>query len=329
MGWGWLNIRHVAQLVASGTFIWPMLVGGLLLGVGFIISGYCPGTSLVSAASGGVDGLLAFVGVIIGSVVFGMVQPAIAGFYQSGDQGQLFIYDLLGVAPAVVACAVAVIAIGCFLGAEKVEKYVTEAFLNQPYQPMAKRPRRFALTSFAIASVAGLSLLVVPVGTRATEAGAVAKAALPMDVLVLAQRVLDEPWQLRIIDLRPEVAFLESRIPGSENASAESLSSLGLKFSAGIKDLVLVDDGASASPPEAALEYPGRVFWLKDGFAAWQRFALEVPTPPAGDASEGQFARYRFQSAVHSALTGAAAPPPPKKTTKFQPPPKRKAGGCS
>ena len=172
-------------------------------------------------------------------------------------------------------------------------------------------------------------LFFVPVGTRDTEAGAVAKAAHAMDVLVLAQRMLDEPWQVRIIDLRPEEAFLESRIPGSENASAESLSSLGLQYSAGIKDLVLVADGASASPPDAALEYPGRVFWLKDGFAAWQRFALDEPTPPAGDASEAQFARYRFQSAVHSAVTGAAAPPPPKKPTKFQAPPKRKAGGCS
>ena len=86
-GLGLVDIRHVAQLVVSGTFIWPMLVGGLLLGVGFIISGYCPGTSLVSAASGGVDGLLAFVGVIIGSVLFGMVYPAIADFLSEWRSG--------------------------------------------------------------------------------------------------------------------------------------------------------------------------------------------------------------------------------------------------
>ncbi len=70
--------RHqprVASWWSASTFLWPMLVGGLLLGVGFIISGYCPGTSLVAAASGAVDGMLAFVGVVIGSVLFGMAYP--------------------------------------------------------------------------------------------------------------------------------------------------------------------------------------------------------------------------------------------------------------
>ena len=42
-----------------------LALGGLLLGAGFIISGYCPGTSMVSAASGNVDGFVTFSGVIV------------------------------------------------------------------------------------------------------------------------------------------------------------------------------------------------------------------------------------------------------------------------
>jgi hypothetical protein len=327
-GLGWVDLLNLGQWVVSGTFIWPMLVGGLLLGAGFIISGYCPGTSLVAAASGALDGLLAFVGVVLGSVLFGVVYPAISGFYLCGDQGQVFIYQWLDIPPAFVALAVTAMAIGCFLGAEKVEKYVTETFFRKPYEAAAQPPRRFAFASFALVSALGLVLFLVPVGTRATEADTVTKTGLPVDVEGLARRILDEPWNVRIIDLRPEQAFLDKRIPGSENATVENLPEMGLQYSSGIQDLVLVAEGDLVSLPAAALEYPGQVFWLKNGFGAWKQFALDDPEPPAASANEQQIANYRFQSAVHSAVTGGAAPPPPK-PTKFKAPPKRKAGGCS
>ena len=328
-GLGLVEITSLSRLVVSNTFIWPMLVGGLLLGVGFIVSGYCPGTSLVSAASGHIDGLLTFAGVVVGSVLYGAVHPLLAGFHASGAQGQIFIYDLLGVPPAVVAVGVAVMAIGCFLGAEKVERYVTQRFLQTSYDAAPARSRRFALASFGIVGVAGLVLMVVPVGSRATQANPLAKTAQSVDVETLAKRILDEPWKLRVIDLRSEEAFLEQRIPGSEHATPVGLADLGLQYSLGIKDLVLVADQQLSQIPAAALTYPGRVYVLRDGFAAWQRFALDEPALPAADASEAALAAYRFQSAVHAAITGVAAPPPPQKSTKFQAPPQRKAGGCS
>ena len=328
-GLGLADFGHVARLAASNTFIWPMLVGGLLLGVGFIVSGYCPGTSLVSAASGHYDGMLAFAGVIIGSVLFGFAYPLIADFYVSGAQGQIFFYEVLGVPPAVVAIAVVIMAVGCFVGADKVEKIVTERFLHRPVDPQSPAPRRFAFASFGVVGLAGLAMLVVPVGARETASTEVQSTARPISVQALAGRILDEPWKLRIIDLRPEQAFIESRIPGSENSTAEGLSELGLQYSRGIKDLVLVGADDLPELPAAAAAYPGQVLLLQGGFEAWRRFALAEPTLPASDASEQQLAAYRFQAAVHSAVTGVVAPPPPKSTVKFKAPPKRSGGGCS
>ena len=34
------------------TYLWPGIVGGLIMGVGFIVGGFCPGTSLVAMATG-------------------------------------------------------------------------------------------------------------------------------------------------------------------------------------------------------------------------------------------------------------------------------------
>jgi uncharacterized membrane protein YedE/YeeE len=86
-GLGAIDLRALAEGAASATYIGPMIVGGLLLGAGFIISGYCPGTSLVASASGNVDGMVALFGIVVGSVLYGEIYPLIEGFHSSGDQG--------------------------------------------------------------------------------------------------------------------------------------------------------------------------------------------------------------------------------------------------
>ncbi len=40
------------------TYLWPGIVGGLIMGVGFIIGGFCPGTSLVGLATGKLDAIV-------------------------------------------------------------------------------------------------------------------------------------------------------------------------------------------------------------------------------------------------------------------------------
>lgn len=58
------------------TYFAPQFIGGILFGIGFIVGGYCPGTSCAAAAVGRGDAL-AFLG--------GMA-AGIAVFYSSGEQ---------------------------------------------------------------------------------------------------------------------------------------------------------------------------------------------------------------------------------------------------
>jgi uncharacterized membrane protein YedE/YeeE len=122
---GLLDLRAVT--INYPTFLWPMIVGGLLVGAGFVVSGYCPGTSVVAAASGKLDGAFTIIGVIAGTVVYAELQPALGGFHDSGKLGSVFLYALLGLPPLVLALLVAVVAVLTFKGAGKIEALVARA----------------------------------------------------------------------------------------------------------------------------------------------------------------------------------------------------------
>ena len=92
-----IGVLDLALITVPETFLWPQLVGGLLLGAGFIVSGYCPGTGVVAIASGNLDGVAAIGGIMLGSLAFGFGYGPLEGFYKSGAMGVVRIDRLLGV----------------------------------------------------------------------------------------------------------------------------------------------------------------------------------------------------------------------------------------
>ena len=328
-GLGLADLSAISASAVSFTYIWPQLVGGVLLGVGFIISGYCPGTSAVATASGNIDGAVAFVGVILGSVLFGEVysaSEAVRMFHASGNQENLFLYDLLGLPPSVLALGITVMAIGMFLGGEQVERLMAKKRgEDAPDHALAARPRKLAFSGMGVVAVLGLA-------TLAMEGRPTAAAAKKAEVIAqhdLARRVIDEPWTLRILDMRAKKACEKKRIPGAECTPPKALKGLGLPYTAGERDLILVSDAKLAKLPEPAANYPGRVMVLDGGFDGWRAYALTQPAAPKAGADAAAMDEYRFRSGLYSVLTGVKPPPPPKPAggVKFVPKKKKKGGG--
>ncbi|HEV2720752.1 MAG TPA: YeeE/YedE thiosulfate transporter family protein [Thermoanaerobaculia bacterium] len=193
-GLGLTNLREISESIASFTFIGPMLVGGFVLGVGFIVSGYCPGTSVVAAASGNVDGAITVAGVVTGTFIYSklLLIPAFQHFHESGDHGSWFLYDVIKVPPALIAAAVAAMAILAFIGAEKVESMMGGA-------RTAARVRRFAFATILGAALLSGGQALLPVPVRAQERQA-RVPALHGDEL--RRTAIETPWLARGVDTR-------------------------------------------------------------------------------------------------------------------------------
>lgn len=112
---GWLP---AGSIFIPTTFFWAILTGGMLLGAGMALGGYCPGTSAVALGTGRLDSVFFIVGMVLGTGLFAAVYEPIKGFYEAaqGPQAQT-LNALLGIPVwAVLAILVIVGALGFALG---------------------------------------------------------------------------------------------------------------------------------------------------------------------------------------------------------------------
>ncbi|WP_340113422.1 YeeE/YedE thiosulfate transporter family protein [Maribellus mangrovi] len=118
---GWLDLSKIFILP---TYLGPMIVGGIIMGFGFIIGGYCPGTSFTGIAIGKLDALLFTVGLYLGIMVFSLAFPLLGDFYNSGSMGNVTLTELTGIPAPYFAMAFTVVALAAFWGTMFIEKRV-------------------------------------------------------------------------------------------------------------------------------------------------------------------------------------------------------------
>ena len=116
-----LGVLDLELIDLTPTFWWPQIVGGLLLGVGFVVGGYCPGTSVAACATGRGDALLFALGILGGSWAFSEAYPLLEAFFLSGERGALTLPEALGLPRGVLVVVVVLTALAGFWAAEKVE----------------------------------------------------------------------------------------------------------------------------------------------------------------------------------------------------------------
>jgi hypothetical protein len=124
LGLFFLDVLRILPLSSVGvldTYLWAQLAGGLLFGAGFIIGGWCPGTSIVGLVSGKVDAALFIFGLVVGSTMFTLGYETLAPLQNAGARGPLLLHDVFGVSSGVMVFAVAIFAVGAFWAVGRIE----------------------------------------------------------------------------------------------------------------------------------------------------------------------------------------------------------------
>lgn len=118
----WVGYLDLSMVYLVPTYWKAQIVGGLVLGVGFVVGGYCPGTSVVSMATGRLDGLTYVLGVAAGTLAYAVAAPSLQGLYTAGSMGTKTLPQALHLSHGVVVFAVVLMAVAGFAGASWVER---------------------------------------------------------------------------------------------------------------------------------------------------------------------------------------------------------------
>jgi hypothetical protein len=119
----WAGVLDLSLVYLVPTFWVAQVAGGLLLGVGFVVGGYCPGTSLAATATGKLDGLVFVLGFAAGTLGFAVAFPLLKGLYAAGSLGARTLPQVLGIPHGVLAFGVVLMAVAGFAGATGVERW--------------------------------------------------------------------------------------------------------------------------------------------------------------------------------------------------------------
>jgi hypothetical protein len=91
---GWMNL---SELYIEPTNFAAQALGGLVFGAGFIIGGYCPGTSVAAVVTGRQDGMAFALGMLGGVTAYAELTPGIETWIKAGSLGEMTLPSITGI----------------------------------------------------------------------------------------------------------------------------------------------------------------------------------------------------------------------------------------
>ncbi len=200
---GWLDLE---QVFIDPTFFGPGILGGFILGIGMIVGGYCPGTSLVASSNFKLDGMAFVAGLFLGIFAFGETVPDFWNFFQlSGAHGTYTLDQWLGASKGMTALLVTVMALSAFWGVSRLEAA----------RALGATPSPGARIGAGVLVLASLGLLIVPQPGLDAKIhrlepelnGLLRQRAVQIDPAELIDLMHNNQVKLVILDVRDESDF--------------------------------------------------------------------------------------------------------------------------
>ena len=207
------------------TFLWSAIIGGLIMGLGFVVGGFCPGTSICSAAIGKIDALVFIGGTFLGVLIFMEGYPLFEALYKAKDLGIPLIYDTLGIPQAWFAFIMVVFALLAFWATTLIEKRVNG--IQPAIVPVTPRSLGFAVVGILLA----ISVFFLPeprsdLARKLEDPAFVANYAVnlaPQDKFALCLLKTRECDELEIFDFRSPEDYRKRSLPRSRPFTYDNL----------------------------------------------------------------------------------------------------------
>lgn len=117
-----LGLIDMGIVYINDFYMTSAIIGGVIMGAGFIIGGFCPGTSVCAAAIGKIDAMFFIGGSLLGILIFGETYRLWEELYNSQHLGSIKLSDTIGIKDGILALIVILAAILMFWLGEKAEK---------------------------------------------------------------------------------------------------------------------------------------------------------------------------------------------------------------
>ena len=118
----YLGMIDMSIVYVNDYYMSSAIVGGVIMGAGFIIGGFCPGTSVCAAAIGKIDAMYFIGGSLIGILLFGQTYPLWEKLHNAQHLGSIKLSDTIGWSDGLLGLVVIIAAIAMFWVGELAEK---------------------------------------------------------------------------------------------------------------------------------------------------------------------------------------------------------------
>lgn len=326
-----LNHFHLIDMsiiYINPLFLWSAIIGGLIMGLGFVIGGYCPGTSICAAAIGKKDAMFFILGSAIGIFVFIEGYPLFEGIYKAANFGMPQLSTTFGVPNAIFAFLFIIMAIGAYSLAIFFEK-------KNNNSEVVQTSNKYMIALAAVALFIGASQIFVSTHAEhlqniddANDFSNYSFNEITSDEVAI--RIMQKDKSLRFIDVRSEEEFKEFALPNAILADYKNfiLRDWEKIFRVdGQLTIIYAEDEATEKRAVLAARDVGfeNVYLLKGGLEKFRHDILDfhkpegVPDPAMKDT-------YRFREVASKELPRIIEDAKPKVVEKKKA--KRVLGGC-
>jgi len=304
------------------------------MGLGFVVGGFCPGTSVCAAAIGKIDAMIFVGGSFLGVFIFAEGYPLFENLYKAAPWGNVRVFDVLGMSQSLFAFLLTVVAVGAFWATTWIESKVN----GKSNPEFNAKPLYYGLTGLAL--IMALSAFALPERRQSLLAEVNDSNFVngyqvdAMDCDELAFNLVDKDKNLQIIDMRSQKEFDAMNLPNSTRLTLENLFEKNAHKLLTVRhkqNVFIANDEATEKKAAVLAKELGysEIFILKGGLDQFRKDILNFTMTTAG-TNQHERDTYRFRTKAaevlpvliqENKLKLAASGP---QITK----PKRVVGGC-